>query len=55
MAFVIHSGLAEDMTFSHEMRKQSEELLAGRKGKADFVDYEFIDYKGTHNACVSVV
>ncbi|KAG2145889.1 Alpha/Beta hydrolase protein [Suillus clintonianus] len=37
----------DDMTFSPAMRNKSEALFAARKGKDDFVDYEFVDYKGT--------
>ncbi|THH16643.1 hypothetical protein EW146_g4025 [Bondarzewia mesenterica] len=36
-----------DMSFSPEIRLQAEALLAGRKGKDNFVEYEFKDWKGT--------
>ncbi|KAH7925902.1 dienelactone hydrolase endo-1,3,1,4-beta-D-glucanase [Leucogyrophana mollusca] len=37
----------EDDTFSAALRNKSEAIFAARKGKEDFVDYEFVDYKGT--------
>jgi len=37
----------EDMAFKPETRRMAEELLAARKGKDNFVEYEFKDYKGT--------
>ncbi|KAG1743306.1 uncharacterized protein EDB91DRAFT_1328558 [Suillus paluster] len=37
----------EDITFGPAIRNQAEALLAAREGKDDFVDYEFVDYKGT--------
>jgi len=37
---------SEDMSFTPELRKQSEKAFADRKGKADYVDYEFKDHKG---------
>ncbi|KDQ62408.1 hypothetical protein JAAARDRAFT_30314 [Jaapia argillacea MUCL 33604] len=37
----------EDMSFGPALRKASEEVFAARKGKPDYVDYEFVDYAGT--------
>ncbi|KAG6327075.1 hypothetical protein ID866_12014, partial [Astraeus odoratus] len=37
----------EDNTFPHDMRVQSEMILAERKEKGSTVPYEFVDYKGT--------
>ncbi|KAJ3747293.1 dienelactone hydrolase endo-1-3,1,4-beta-D-glucanase [Lentinula detonsa] len=37
----------EDMGFKPEIRRKAEETLASRKGKDNFVEYEFKDYKGT--------
>ncbi|KAF5389175.1 hypothetical protein D9757_003524 [Collybiopsis confluens] len=37
----------EDIAFKPRIRRRAEEILAERKGKDTFVDYEFKDYKGT--------
>ncbi|KIK44354.1 hypothetical protein CY34DRAFT_23111 [Suillus luteus UH-Slu-Lm8-n1] len=37
----------EDMCFGPAIRNKAEALLAAREGKDKFVDYEFVDYKGT--------
>ncbi|KAG7443072.1 dienelactone hydrolase endo-1-3,1,4-beta-D-glucanase [Guyanagaster necrorhizus] len=37
----------EDMGFKPAARAAAEAELAGRKGKPNFVEYEFIDHKGT--------
>ncbi|KAJ3775514.1 dienelactone hydrolase endo-1-3,1,4-beta-D-glucanase [Lentinula raphanica] len=37
----------EDMGFKPAMRRKAEEILASRKDKENFVEYEFKDYKGT--------
>ncbi|KDQ27969.1 hypothetical protein PLEOSDRAFT_1042542 [Pleurotus ostreatus PC15] len=37
----------EDLFFSDKLRKQSETALAARKDQAGFVEYQFIEYKGT--------
>jgi carboxymethylenebutenolidase len=37
---------AEDNTFPTKSRQAAEAIFAARKGKEDFVDYEFVDYKG---------
>ncbi|KAG1734700.1 Alpha/Beta hydrolase protein [Suillus paluster] len=37
----------DDMAFVPAIRNKAEALFVARKGKDDFVDYEFIDYKGT--------
>ncbi|KAF5389172.1 hypothetical protein D9757_003523 [Collybiopsis confluens] len=37
----------EDMTFKPKLRQRAEEILASRKGKDEFTEYEFKDYKGT--------
>ncbi|KAJ3977807.1 dienelactone hydrolase endo-1-3,1,4-beta-D-glucanase [Lentinula raphanica] len=36
-----------DMGFKPAMRRKAEEILASRKDKENFVEYEFKDYKGT--------
>jgi hypothetical protein len=38
---------AEDETFKPAQRREAEKIFAARKGKADFIDYEFKDWKGT--------
>jgi carboxymethylenebutenolidase len=35
----------QDMAFPHVMRLKAEAIFAARKDKADFVPYEFVDYK----------
>ncbi|KAH7884962.1 hypothetical protein F5I97DRAFT_1881233 [Phlebopus sp. FC_14] len=37
----------DDMSFSPEKREKAEAIFAARKGRQDFVPYEFVDYKGT--------
>jgi hypothetical protein len=37
----------EDMCFGLAIRNKAEALLAAREGKDSFVDYEFVDYKGS--------
>jgi len=37
----------EDQSFGPELRNATEAILAERKDKPEFVDYEFVDYKGT--------
>jgi len=37
----------EDMSFGPKIRNDAEAAFAARKDKPDFVDYEFVDYKGT--------
>ncbi|TFK52532.1 dienelactone hydrolase endo-1,3,1,4-beta-D-glucanase [Heliocybe sulcata] len=37
----------EDFGFKAQMRQEAEAILAGRKGKPEFTEYEFKDYKGT--------
>ncbi|OJA14739.1 hypothetical protein AZE42_03191 [Rhizopogon vesiculosus] len=37
----------DDMSFSPTIRNKAEALLEIRKGKGNYVDYEFVDYKGT--------
>lgn len=37
----------DDMVFGPKVRLRAEAILAGRKGKDTFVDYEFKDWKGT--------
>lgn len=37
---------SDDMTFGPKLRQDAEAVFAARKGKDDFVDYEFRDYKG---------
>jgi len=37
----------EDNAFPHQMRVDCEAVFAARKDKEDFVEYEFVDYKGT--------
>ena len=34
------------MYFKKPVRDQAEAIFAARKGKPDFVEYEFVDYKG---------
>jgi hypothetical protein len=36
----------EDICFGPAIRNKAEALLAAREGKNNFVDYEFVDYKG---------
>lgn len=38
--------LLADMSFSAKYRQECEAELEGRRGKDNFVDYEFKDYKG---------
>ena len=42
---VVHA-YSEDMTFKKPLRDQAEAIFAARKDKPDFVEYEFVDYKG---------
>jgi carboxymethylenebutenolidase len=37
------------MAFVPQLRKQAEEAFSVRKGKENFVEYEFKDYKGQCN------
>ncbi|KAI0345739.1 dienelactone hydrolase endo-1-3,1,4-beta-D-glucanase [Trametopsis cervina] len=37
----------DDMTFKKPLRDQAEAHFAGRKGKPEYIEYEFVDYKGT--------
>ncbi|KZT19448.1 dienelactone hydrolase endo-1,3,1,4-beta-D-glucanase [Neolentinus lepideus HHB14362 ss-1] len=37
----------DDMSFKPQVRQAAEAVLAGRKGKPNFTEYEFKDYKGT--------
>ncbi|KAK0188136.1 dienelactone hydrolase endo-1-3,1,4-beta-D-glucanase [Armillaria mellea] len=37
----------EDMSFTPAARAAAEAELAGRRGKPNFVEYEFVDHKGT--------
>ncbi|OAX41747.1 dienelactone hydrolase endo-1-3,1,4-beta-D-glucanase [Rhizopogon vinicolor AM-OR11-026] len=37
----------DDMSFGPAIRSKAEALLEIRKGKENYVDYEFVDYKGT--------
>ncbi|KAI9462234.1 dienelactone hydrolase endo-1-3,1,4-beta-D-glucanase [Boletus coccyginus] len=41
------SKIIQDVIFSKAMRLKAEAIFAARKDKADFVPYEFVDYKGT--------
>ena len=34
------------MSFGKELRDQAEAVFAARKGKEDYVEYEFKDYQG---------
>ncbi|KAH9480067.1 Protein AIM2 [Psilocybe cubensis] len=43
----------DDMTFSKSFRSECEAHLAGRKGKENFVEYEFKEYKGTTHGFAS--
>lgn len=36
----------EDMSFNPAIRNKAEALLKAREGKDNFIDYEFVDYKG---------
>ncbi len=36
------------MSFGPKIRKGAEEILASRKDKDGFIDYEFKDYKGAN-------
>lgn len=38
--------MVDDPTFPPLMREKAEVALAARKGKENFVEYEFKDYKG---------
>ena len=38
-----------DMSFSPALRKEAEAIFRAREGKEDYVEHEFVDYKG---ACV---
>jgi len=37
----------DDMSFKPKLRKRAEEIFESRRGKDNFVEYEFQDYKGT--------
>ncbi|KIP03729.1 hypothetical protein PHLGIDRAFT_37277 [Phlebiopsis gigantea 11061_1 CR5-6] len=37
----------DDMSFKKPLRDEAEAIFAARKDKPDFVEYEFVDYKGT--------
>ena len=41
-----HPLNSDDMAFGKAMRDQAEAIFAARKDKPDFVEYEFVDYKG---------
>jgi len=43
----------EDIYWSQSTRLRCEAILAGRKGKEGFVEYEFKDYKGTAHGFAS--
>jgi hypothetical protein len=44
---ILRTGwFTEDMTFPTKSRLAAEADFASRKGKDDFVEYEFKDYKG---------
>lgn len=45
--FLTYYRTTEDVYFGPKMRSEAEAIFAARKGKPDFVDYEFNDYKGT--------
>ncbi|KAF7979691.1 hypothetical protein HWV62_41705 [Athelia sp. TMB] len=36
-----------DMSFGPALRQEAEALFRAREGRADFVEYEFVDYRGT--------
>lgn len=38
--------LIEDSMFKPELRSKAEAIFAARKDKEDFIDYEFVEYKG---------
>jgi len=40
------------MSFNSQLRKRAEEAFSERRGKENFVEYEFKDYKGQHNQCL---
>lgn len=46
MAFKIVYFNLDDMWFSNSLRLQCEAEFAARKGKENFVEYEFKEYKG---------
>jgi len=37
----------DDMIFGVKKRTETEAVFTARKGKDDYVEYEFVDYKGT--------
>ncbi|EIM87387.1 dienelactone hydrolase endo-1-3,1,4-beta-D-glucanase [Stereum hirsutum FP-91666 SS1] len=37
----------DDMAFTPDIRSEAEAVFAARKDKPEYVDYEFVDYKGT--------
>ena len=37
---------SDDMAFKKPLRDQAEAIFAARKDKPEFVEYEFVDYKG---------
>ena len=43
------SLLSEDFTFGPSLKDEAEASFAARKGKENFVEYEFHDYKGAFN------
>lgn len=47
MRNLAYGGVAEDLSFKAPLRKEAEAVFAARKGKADFVPYEFDDWKGS--------
>ena len=46
------SNLTDDFTFGKSLRTKVEAIFAEREGTAQFVDYEFKDYKGQSFCCV---
>ena len=41
------NGDADDFAFKKPLRDEAEASFAARRGKPEFVEYEFRDYKGT--------
>lgn len=46
----MYHRIAEDEYFGPKIRNEAEAIFAARKGKPDFVEYEFNDYKGKYRA-----
>lgn len=42
------------MSFKKPLRDEAEAIFAARKDKPDFVEYEFVDYKGECSTSVCV-